>query len=108
MRKIYLVMMVGLMFQGQLLVGKTQTDSTKYQLNNFALQIEITDAVGHMYYFNFHKAEVEFNWLRYNHPDHPLPYFLYGISTWWQMMPNVDKDSPMGDEFIAYMDTAIV
>ncbi len=64
MRKIYLVMLVGLIFQGQLLVGKTQTDSAKYLLNNFALQIEITDAVDHMYNFNFNKAEVEFNGLR--------------------------------------------
>ena len=61
-----------------------------------------------MYNFNFHKAEVEFNWIRYNHIEHPLSYFLYGISTWWQMMPNLDKTSELGDEFVAYMDTAIV
>lgn len=107
MRKIYIVMLIGLMFSGKV-SAYAQKDSAYYLLNNFALQIEITDAVDHMYNFNFHKAEVEFNWLKYNHPDHPLPYFLYGISTWWQMMPNLDKDSPLGDEFIAYMDTAIV
>ena len=101
-------MLVGLLSSGQALWGYTQKDSTKYLLNNFALQLEITDAIDHMYNFDFHKAEVEFNWLKYNHPEHPLPYFLYGISTWWQMMPNLDKDSPLGDEFLAYMDTAIV
>ena len=101
-------MLVGLMFSGKVLMAHAQKDSSQYLLNNFALQIEITDAVDHMYNFNFHKAEVEFNWLKYNHPNHPLPYFLYGISTWWQMMPNLDKDSPLGDEFLAYMDTAIV
>lgn len=82
-------------------------DSTKYLLLDFALQLEITDAVDEMYNFNFHKAEVEFNWIKYNHPEHPLPYFLYGISTWWQMLPNLEKESPLGEEFLAYMDTTV-
>lgn len=84
-----------------------KADTTEYLLLNMALQLQITDAVDDMYNFDFHKAEVEFNWMKYNHPNHPLPYFLYGISTWWQMMPNLDKDSPLGDEFLAYMDTTI-
>lgn len=88
--------------------AQSMTDTTKYLLLDKALQFEITDAVDNMYNFNFHKAEVEFDWIRYNHRDHPLPYFLFGISTWWQMMPNLDKDSPLGDEFLAYMDTAVV
>ena len=83
------------------------SDSTQYLLLNMALQLQITDAVDNMYNFKFHKAEVEFNWMKYNYPDHPLPYFLFGISTWWQMMPNLDKESPLGDEFLAYMDTTI-
>jgi tetratricopeptide (TPR) repeat protein len=77
-------------------------------LTDFALQLEITDAIDEMYNFNFHKAEVEFNWIRYNHIEHPLSYFLYGISTWWQMMPNLEKVGDLGEEFVAYMDTAIV
>ncbi len=83
-------------------------DSTKYLLLNMGLQIEITDAVDDMYNFNFLRAEVAFNWLKYKYPEHPLPYFLYGISTWWQMMPNLDAETPLGDEFLAYMDSAIV
>lgn len=83
-------------------------DSTKYLLLDMALQLQITDAVDDMYNFKFHRAEVEFAWLKYQHPEHPLPYFLYGISTWWQMMPNLDAETPLGDEFLAYMDTAIV
>lgn len=72
------------------------------------LQLEITGAIDSMYNFNFHKAEVAFNWMKQRFPEHPLPYFLYGISTWWQMMPNLDAETPLGDEFLAYMDTAIV
>lgn len=83
-------------------------DSTQYLLLNMALQLQITDAVDNMYNFKFHKAEVEFDWIKYNHPEHPLSYFLFGISTWWQMMPNLNKESPLGDEFLAYMDTTVM
>ena len=88
-------------------VNQHPADSTQYLLLNMALQLQITDAVDNMYNFKFHQAEVEFNWIKYNYPEHPLAYFLYGISTWWQMMPNLDKESPLGDEFLAYMDTTI-
>ncbi len=85
-----------------------QNDSSKYLLLDFNLQLQITDAVDQMYNFDFHNAEVRFNWLKYDHPDHPLPYFLFGISTWWQMMPDLDGASEeIGDEFLAYMDSAI-
>lgn len=108
-RKIFgLLMLMTLCVPGKGFQSSFEGDSSKYLLLNFALQIEITDAVDQMYNFNFHKAEVEFNWLKYNYPEHPLPYFLYGISTWWQMMPNLDKVGDLGDEFLAYMDTAVV
>lgn len=97
-----MVMMVGQLAQAQ------KADSTKYLLTDFALQLEITDAIDEMYNFDFHKAEVEFNWIRYNHKEHPLAYFLYGISTWWQMMPNIQQVGKLEDRFVAYMDTAIV
>ncbi len=86
---------------------KVLGDTAKYLLLNMNLQKEITDAVDYMYNFDFRKAEVEFNWIKYNFPEHPLGYFLYGISTWWQMMPNLEKESPLGEEFLAHMDTAI-
>ena len=90
-----------------MLAQSKKSDTSKYLLTDFALQLEITDAIDEMYNFNFHKAEVEFNWIRYNYIEHPLSYFLYGISTWWQMMPNLIRQE-LGDEFVAYMDTAIV
>ncbi len=87
---------------------KSASNSSEYLLLNMPLQIEITGAVDSMYNFNFRKAEIDFNWLKYRYPEHPLPYFLFGISTWWQMLPNLDAESPLGDEFLAYMDSAIV
>lgn len=92
----------------QSVIGQSANNSSRYLLQNMPLQIEITDAVDNMYNFDFHNAEVKFNWLKYRYPEHPLPYFLLGISTWWQMLPNLDAETPLGDEFLAYMDSAIV
>ena len=90
-----------------LLSANNENDTIKYLLLDFAMQVEITDAIDDMYNFNFRSAEVEFNWMKFNHPEHPLPYFLYGISTWWQMMPNLEKENGLGEEFLAYMDSTI-
>ena len=107
MKAIHFLLGICLFFQVSWVKG-AESDSSKYLLMDFALQLEITDAIDYMYDFNFHKAEVEFAWIQYNHPEHPLGYFLYGISTWWQMMPNLEKRSEeLGDEFLAYMDTTI-
>ena len=89
-------------------VNAQKIDSTNYLLLDYALQLEITDAVDDMYNFDFRKAEVEFSWIAYNYPDHPLAYFLYGISTWWQMMPNLETRGEIyGEEFLGYMDQSI-
>lgn len=108
MKKLILYIFLSQVSWFQLYGAQNPNDTTKYLLLDMALQLQITDAVDDMYNFKFHRAEVEFSWLKYNHPEHPLPYFLYGISTWWQMMPNLDADTPLGEEFLAYMDTAIV
>jgi len=90
-------------------LAKTQapSDSSKYLLLDFNLVLQISGAVDSMYNFNFHSAEVEFNYLKFDYPEHPLPYFLLGISKWWQMMPDLDAETPLGDEFLAYMDSTI-
>lgn len=76
-------------------------------LENLKVQIEATEAVNDLYNFKFKSAERQFNWLKQRYPDHPLPYFLLGLSEWWKIMPNPDNE--IYDEgFIAYMDSAIV
>ena len=57
-------------------------------LMDMNVQSECTDAVNDMYNFKFEKAEKQFQILKLKYPDHPLPYFLMGLSTWWKMMPN--------------------
>lgn len=70
------------------------------------VQIEATHAVNDMYNFKFAKAEQQFRWIKQKYHDHPLPYFLLGLSEWWKIVPNV-KVTQYDQRFLAYMDTSI-
>ncbi len=81
-------------------------DSVKYLLTNMAIQIECTAAINDMYNFKFERAESMFGWMRRTYPNHPLPYFLYGLGYWWRIVPEVE-DERYDAQFFAYMDTTI-
>ncbi|MCC5939092.1 MAG: tol-pal system protein YbgF [Lunatimonas sp.] len=77
-----------------------------YLLLDRSLQFRITDAVNSMYNFDFEMAERGFSVLRYTYPEHPLPYFLMGLSQWWKIA--VDTENGTHDvSFLNYMDMAI-
>lgn len=78
-----------------------------YLLNDLNIQIEVTGAVNSMYNSEFSKAEKEFRWLKYRFQEHPLPYFLLGLSEWWKMMPELDNVKSHDSRFYAYMDSSI-
>jgi len=59
-----------------------------------------------MYNFKFEEAEKQFRWIRQRHPDHPLPYYLLGLSQWWKILPNLDE-TQYDEEFLRYMDLSI-
>lgn len=81
-------------------------DNPKMLLLDPQVEIECTQAVNDMYNYKFDRAEKQFQILKLKYPDHPLPYFLMGLSTWWKMLPNLNvKD--YDDVFIAYMDSSI-
>lgn len=82
-------------------------DSVDMLLTNVAIQVECTAAVNDMYNFRFEPAENVFAWLRRTYTNHPLPYFLFGLSYWWRMMPNETSDK-YDKEFLAYMDSTIL
>lgn len=75
-------------------------------LMNMGVQMECTEAVNDMYNFKFERAEKQFKILQLKYPDHPLPYFLMGLSTWWKMLPNLNVKTH-DETFLAYMDTTI-
>jgi len=102
MRSFFLLVL----FSGKLYAGILQADSVDILLENVKIQIEATQAINDMYNFKFDKAEMQFRWIQQRHPDHPLPYYLLGLSQWWKIMPNID-DRQYDDVFIEYMDIAI-
>jgi tetratricopeptide (TPR) repeat protein len=81
-------------------------DKSKMLLLDTNMQIEATQAVNDMYNFRFAEAEMKFKWIKRQHPEHPLPYFLLGLSQWWKIVPNIDVQT-YDNSFLAYMDTSI-
>ncbi len=83
-----------------------QYDSLELLLSNVKIQIEATEAINDMYNFKFKRAELQFRWIRQKHPDHPLPYYLLGLSQWWKIMPDI-SNTTWDEIFLNYMDTSI-
>jgi hypothetical protein len=75
-------------------------------LSNPAVQIEATEAINKLYGFKFTEADVEFRWLKYRYPNHPMPYFLMGLAEWWKIVPNTE-DERYDERCLALMDTCI-
>jgi tetratricopeptide (TPR) repeat protein len=87
--------------------GQFTNVETKYLLMNERVQIESTNAVNNLYNFKFEEAEREFLYIRFRYPNHPLPYFLLGLSEWWKIFPELEESKDNDERFIAYMDTSI-
>ncbi|MGB3618397.1 MAG: tol-pal system protein YbgF [Catalinimonas sp.] len=75
-------------------------------LTNMQVQVDVTQAVQDLYNFKFDRAEKQFRWLRQSHPEHPLPYFLLGLSEWWKIVPNTD-DEQYDERFLDFMEQSI-
>lgn len=84
-------------------VGKSESP---YLLLDKGLQFRITENVNALYNFDFETAERGFRVMQYQYPEHPLPYFLLGLSTWWKIAPDVENDK-YDDLFIDQMDVVI-
>lgn len=79
-------------------------------LSNNAIQLEATDAINNMYNFKFDQAEAYFSYLKSQYPEHPMPYFLMGLSNFWKMMPYADTkqfEDTYEKEFLTYIDISI-
>ncbi|MDX5421197.1 MAG: tol-pal system protein YbgF [Hymenobacteraceae bacterium] len=76
-------------------------------LLNKDIQYELEGAVDNMYNFKYERAEKQFKSLRRRYPEHPLPYFLMGLSQWWKIVPTNIQTLKYDDLFFAYMDTTI-
>lgn len=76
-------------------------------LLNRDVQYELEGAVDNMYNFKYERAEKQFKSLRRRYPEHPLPYFLMGLSQWWKIVPTNIQTLKYDDTFFAYMDSTI-
>ncbi len=83
-------------------------DTKGWLLLDKDIQLELGGAVHNLYDFKFDKADRQFRSLRRRYPDHPMPYFLLGLSTWWKIMPSNTYATEYDKRFFAYFDTAIV
>ena len=82
-------------------------DTKGWLLLDKGIQLELEGAVHNLYNFKYDKAEKQFRSLRRRYPQHPMPYFLLGLSTWWKIMPTSFGTKQYDNIFYAYMDTAI-
>ena len=64
-----------------LAVAPQALDMKGWLLLNPDIQTELDGAVHDRYNFQFDKAERPFRSLRRRYPQHPMPYFLLGLST---------------------------
>jgi hypothetical protein len=82
-------------------------NTKKWLLLDKDIQLELDGAVQNLYNFKFDKAEKQFRSLRRRYPQHPMPYFLLGLSQWWKIVPSNVQVKLYDRPFFAYMDTAI-
>jgi hypothetical protein len=83
-------------------------DTKGWLLLDKDIQTELEGAVYNLYNFKYDKAEKQFRSLRRRYPQHPMPYFLMGLSTWWKIVPTNVQTTQYDKLFFAYMDTAVV
>ena len=105
-KSIRVLLVVVLSILSLLAEAKISFDSLDILLMDKDVQIDATQAVNDMYNFKFEKAERQFRWLAQDYPDHPLPYFLLGLSQWWRMAPNID-DGRYDEAFMQYIDQSL-
>ncbi|NVO83538.1 tetratricopeptide repeat protein [Hymenobacter terrestris] len=88
-------------------VAPLAADISGWLLLDKDIQTELEGAVYNLYNFKYDKAERQFRSLRRRYPQHPMPYFLLGLSTWWKIMPSNITNKQYDKVFLAYMDTAV-
>lgn len=104
--------MIFFMGLGQLVSGqqgpldKVGEQESTYLLLDKGLQFRITENVNALYNFDFEKAERGFAVMQYQYPEHPLPYFLQGLATWWKIAPDIENKR-FDNRFLKQMDVVI-
>ena len=72
-----------------------------------SIKNELSGAVDNLYNFKYDRAERQFRSLKRRYPNHPMPYFLMGLSQWWKIVPTNILTKQYDERFFAYMDSTI-
>ncbi|UJP67149.1 tetratricopeptide repeat protein [Mongoliitalea daihaiensis] len=81
-------------------------NESTYLLLDKGLQFRITENVNALYNYDFEKAERGFAVMQFQYPEHPLPYFLQGLATWWKIAPDIENKR-LDNRFLKQMDVVI-
>lgn len=76
--------------------------SQEYILDDPGLLRTIKKGVNHIYNYEFDKAMKIYNHISKHRPEHPVKYFYYGLSVYWEQYPLTPK-SERADEFVDAM-----
>jgi len=76
-------------------------------LEDINVKIDATHAINDLYNFKFARAEMQFRWLKQKYPEHPISYFLLGLSEWWKIAVNV-QNTEFDESFMIQIDSAII
>jgi hypothetical protein len=87
-------------------VAPAAIDTRGWLLMDPDIKLELGGGVANLYNFKFDKAERQFRSLRRRYEQHPLPYFMMGLSAWWKILPTNVTTKQYDKIFFAYMDTA--
>ncbi|HVD99691.1 MAG TPA: hypothetical protein VNB90_15890 [Cytophagaceae bacterium] len=107
---LFIFLPFGLRAQNGQIDSIRQVVDTTQLMQNENLQIEATEALNNMYNFKFDLAEAKFQEILRRYPEHPLPYYIIGLSNWWKMMPYGEDDPRIKEHepvFDKYMELAI-
>nr|WP_246558882.1 tol-pal system protein YbgF [Hymenobacter piscis] len=88
-------------------VSPAAADTKGWLLLDEGIKLELEGAMHNLYNFHYDRAEKQFRSLRRRYPQHPMPYFLMGLTQWWKIMPSNVTNRQFDKVFYAYMDTAI-
>lgn len=82
-------------------------DTDGWLLLDESIKNELSGAVANLYNFKYERAERQFNSLKRRYPEHPMAYFLLGLSQWWKIVPTNIATTQYDASFFDYMQTAI-
>ncbi|NND70609.1 MAG: hypothetical protein HKN43_03435, partial [Rhodothermales bacterium] len=75
-------------------------------IEDVEVQATIKEGLDNLYNMRFAEAEFVFSRIDRQHPDHPIGPFLLSLTTWWEILLDLN-DLSMDDSFFSAMDEVV-